>query len=53
MSSWPNKPIAQFTNEELADAIERHQDSTDQVIRDMVTGCWRELERRHGLPVRD
>ncbi|MFF2123790.1 hypothetical protein ACFVXH_41470, partial [Kitasatospora sp. NPDC058184] len=30
-SPWPANPVADFPDEELADAIERHQDSSDPV----------------------
>ncbi|MGW1306510.1 hypothetical protein ACWD5R_43720 [Streptomyces sp. NPDC002514] len=53
MSPWPNKPIPDFTDEELNAAIEEHQGDPDPVIRQIVRGCWREWERRKGLPVRD
>ncbi|MFG2919643.1 hypothetical protein ACGF0D_43095 [Kitasatospora sp. NPDC048298] len=49
MSTWPNKPVSEFTDEELADAIEQHQADTDPVTRDLVRGCTREWERRRGL----
>lgn len=48
-SDWPNKPVTKFSSEELADAIERHENSSDPVIRDMVASCIREWERRKGL----
>jgi hypothetical protein len=52
-STWPNKPVPEFTDDELATAIEQHQNSTDPVTRDIVRGCIREWERRKGLPSSD
>lgn len=48
-ADWPNKTIANFNDDELATAIERHQDDPDPVTRQIVRGCVREWERRHGL----
>ncbi|MFD5566276.1 hypothetical protein [Kitasatospora griseola] len=47
---WPNKPVDQFTDEELADAIDRHEGDRDPVTRDLVRDCSREWARRRGLP---
>jgi hypothetical protein len=49
-SKWPNKLIAEFTDTELADAIERNESDPDPVTRDIVRSCVREWERRHHLP---
>ncbi|WP_406157728.1 hypothetical protein [Streptomyces canus] len=50
---WPDKPVVQFTDEELVTAIERHQGDPDPVTRDIVRSCVREWERRRGLPSTD
>ncbi|MEU1284928.1 hypothetical protein [Kitasatospora sp. NPDC005856] len=47
---WPNKTTPEFTDAELAAAIEQHQNDPDPVTRDLVASCTREWERRHGLP---
>lgn len=47
---WPNKTIREFTDVELADAlqaVERGEEMNQSIVR----SCWREWERRHGLPV--
>ncbi|MFI9333039.1 hypothetical protein ACIGZJ_36575 [Kitasatospora sp. NPDC052868] len=49
MSTWPNKTVPQFTNAELAAAIEQHQDDPDPVIRDLVRSCTDEWEHRRGI----
>ncbi|MGW4972633.1 hypothetical protein ACWEP3_22135 [Streptomyces albidoflavus] len=49
MPTWPNKTVPNFTNEELADSIEQHQSNPDPATRQMVQGCIREWERRHGI----
>ena len=36
MSTWPNKTVPNCTNEELAEAIERHQGNPDATSRQMV-----------------
>ena len=46
---WPNKVIPDFTDTELADAIEQHQGDADPVTQEIVRSCTREWERRHGL----
>ena len=53
MSNWPNKTIPNFTDVELATAIEQHEDSADPVTRQITQGCIREWERRKDLPVSD
>ncbi|WP_282204525.1 hypothetical protein [Kitasatospora fiedleri] len=47
--AWPNKIIHEFTDDELADAIERNEADRDPVIRDLVRDCTREWERRRGI----
>ncbi|MFG3051379.1 hypothetical protein ACGFZP_10600 [Kitasatospora sp. NPDC048239] len=47
---WPDKPVPEYTDTELATAIERHQDDTDPVTQSIVQSCIREWERRRGLP---
>ncbi|MFE9197823.1 hypothetical protein ACFYMH_17375 [Streptomyces albidoflavus] len=49
MSTWPNKTVSNFTDDELAESIEQHQGDPDPVTRQMVQACIREWERRHGL----
>jgi hypothetical protein len=53
MPNWPNKTIPNFTDDELTAAIKENENNPDPVIRQIVQGCWREWERRKGLPVRD
>lgn len=50
MPSWPDKPVTEFTDDELATAIDQHEGAPDPVTRDIVRSCTREWERRHGLP---
>lgn len=47
---WPDKPVTEFTDAELADAIERHESDPDPVTHDLVRSCIHEWERRKGLP---
>ena len=49
MSNWPNKTVPEFTDAELANAIEQHQNNPDPAIRDIVRDCTHEWERRRGL----
>ncbi|WP_318201057.1 hypothetical protein [Streptomyces sp. SCL15-4] len=49
MPNWPNKPVADFTDDELATAIEQHENSADPVIKQIVQSCIREWEQRRGL----
>lgn len=49
-SRWRGRPIIEFTDTELAAAIERYGDESDPVTRDLVRSCVRELGRRKGLP---
>ncbi|MFC0602264.1 hypothetical protein [Streptomyces palmae] len=51
--AWPNKTIPHFTDEELDTAIEEHENSSNPVAQQITQDCWREWERRKGLPVRD
>ncbi|WP_160330279.1 hypothetical protein [Streptomyces roseifaciens] len=51
--TWPNKTVPNFTDEELAAAIEQHQGEPDPVTRQITQGCIREWERRHGLSATD
>ncbi|MEU1814959.1 hypothetical protein ABZ543_07155 [Streptomyces roseifaciens] len=51
--TWPNKTVPNFTDEELAAAIEQHQGEPDPVTRQITQGCIREWERRHGLTAGD
>ncbi|MEV5205762.1 hypothetical protein [Streptomyces sp. NPDC053720] len=46
---WPNKLVTDFSDAELADAIERNETDPDPVTRDLVGSCVREWERRKGL----
>ena len=48
-SNWPNKTVPNFTDAELAAAIEEHQDDPDPTTRQIVQSCFREWDRRHGL----
>ncbi|MFD8375314.1 hypothetical protein ACFV2Z_31785 [Streptomyces sp. NPDC059688] len=50
---WPNKTIPNFTDDELVEAIEQHQHSSDPVTRQITEGCIREWERRNGRPTDD
>lgn len=50
MSTWPNKTVPQFTDEELADAIDLHEGDPDPVTKQITQGCIQEWERRRGLP---
>ncbi|MGW4810538.1 hypothetical protein ACWEPB_02685 [Kitasatospora cineracea] len=47
--AWPNKTVPEFTDDELADAIEHNETSRDLVTRDLVRDCTREWERRRGI----
>lgn len=47
--TWPNKTVPNFTDAELAAAIEEHQDDPDPTTRQIVQSCFREWDRRHGL----
>jgi hypothetical protein len=49
MPNWPNKLVPNFTDDELTDAIEQHEHSTDLMTRQTAQGCVREWERRRGL----
>lgn len=49
MGIWPNKTVTQMTNNELATGIEQNQNDPNAATQQIVQGCWRELERRHGL----
>lgn len=49
MANWPNKTIPDFTDDELATAIEQRQDDPNPVTQQIVQGCIREWERRRGL----
>ncbi|MGA5824256.1 hypothetical protein ACPC54_41235 [Kitasatospora sp. NPDC094028] len=50
ISNWPDKPVPEFTDAELCAAIEHHQDDPDPVTQEIVRSCWREWEKRRGLP---
>ncbi|MFB7677853.1 hypothetical protein ACFC26_41285 [Kitasatospora purpeofusca] len=47
--SWPDKTVAEFSDDELATAIEQREGDRDPVTRDLVRSCWQEWERRRGL----
>lgn len=51
--SWPNKAVPEFTDEELATAIEKHEGDPDPVTKQITDGCIREWESRRGLPSLD
>jgi hypothetical protein len=44
---WPDKTVSEFTDVELAAAIEAHHDAVND---DLVQSCIREWERRRDLP---
>lgn len=46
---WPDKQTADFTDEELADAIETQEGDPDPVTRSLVESCTREWESRRSL----
>ncbi|RPE34936.1 hypothetical protein [Kitasatospora cineracea] len=47
--AWPNKIIAEFTDDELADAIQQNETDRDPVTRGLVRDCTSEWERRRGI----
>ncbi|MFJ8856339.1 hypothetical protein [Streptomyces sp. NPDC102437] len=47
--AWPNKPVPDFTDTELIEAIEHNETDPDPVTRDLVRSCSREWERRRGI----
>lgn len=53
MATWPNKTAPEMTTDELAAAIEQHEGDPDPVTRQIVQGCVREWERRHGIDAND
>ncbi|MFB7473996.1 hypothetical protein [Kitasatospora sp. NPDC056184] len=46
---WPDKPVPEFTTEELCVAIQQHQDDPDPATQSIVLSCVREWERRRNL----
>ncbi|MDO0929728.1 hypothetical protein QQY24_32010 [Streptomyces sp. TG1A-8] len=47
--AWPSKTVPDFTDDELATAIEQHEHSADPVNRQIAQGCIREWESRRGI----
>jgi hypothetical protein len=47
--NWPNKTVPNFTDDELATAIEQHEGDPDPVTQQITQSCIREWEHRRGL----